>query len=488
MNTARILDIELSRQELERERFQELIRKVADAFAQKISELLFSGINMDLQDISKHIQDNKQAFLSQVLQKVVQIKYADYLEQKQAVCPCCGKKLTKQTDLSRDIDTLHGTTEMSRPYFYCRTCKHGFFPLDEALGLSERQKQYDLQALAAEFITEMPFDRASELFEKTTGVSFTDSRIHSLFASFAGQAELEEVIPSKAEIEKRIEQAKGQDKRRPVLVVASDGANVKIRPPGGRDQKRGAGQYKEAKGFRIYLLNGDKILQVASWHQKTTAEEITKALKIVAKRIPRDKVRVCLIGDGAHWLWDAMTAAFPKAREVLDYFHVKEYIHGVAEAYYEDPDKALHWVEATMSRLSLKGGVSHVIGGLKRMQPQSKEAKEQIQSTITYLSNNKKRLNYRGARIGGYPIGSGAIESANKFICHTRLKRSGAWWLIPNCNNMLKLHCAIVNGTFDYDFAKHATQREGKVVCKKDVMLPVRKTVCLDVDQADFKS
>lgn len=467
MNTARILDFQISRQEREFERFQELVRKAAEAFAQSFAELLFSGNSMDLQAISKHIQDNKQAFLSQVLQKVVQIKYADYLEQERAICPCCGKGLSKQ-DLSRNIDTLHGTTEISRPYFYCRRCKHGFAPLDEALGLSERQKQYDLQALAAEFIAEMPFERASELFEKTTGVSFTDSRMHSLFASFAGQAELEEIIPSKAEIENRIKQFKGQGKRRPVLVVASDGASVKIRPPGGRNAKRGPGFYKEVKGFRLYLLNGDQILQVASWHQKITAEELAEDLKKVAKRIPRDKVRVCLIADGAHSLWNAMKEAFPKAREVLDYFHVKEYIHSVAEAYYaDDPNKALHWVETTMTRLSLKGGVSHVIGGLKRMQPQSDDVKERIQTTITYLSNHKGRFNYKGARSGGYPIGSGGIESANKFICHTRLKRSGAWWLVPNCNNMLKLRCAVVNGTFDEVFAKYVTKERTRRFAKK---------------------
>ena len=48
-----------------------------------------------------------------------------------------------------------------------------------------------------------------------------------------------------------------------------------------------------------------------------------------------------------------------------------------------------------------------------------------------------------GEAQGGYPIGSGGIESANKFICHVRLKRSGAWWLKPNCNSMLKLRCSI---------------------------------------------
>ena len=64
--------------------------------------------------------------------------------------------------------------------------------------------------------------------------------------------------------------------------------------------------------------------------------------------------------------------------------------------------------------------------------------------------------------MGGYPIGSGGIESANKFICNTRLKRSGAWWLVSNCNNMLKLRCSIYNGTFDSVFAAYATRARAK--------------------------
>ncbi len=398
---------------------------------------------------------------------MVETKYAEYLEQKKATCPCCEKTVRKQGDFSRQVDTRQGTSEIIRPYFYCQDCKYGFFPLDEVIGLSERQKQYDLQSLAAEFLAEMPFERASELFEKSTGVSFTDSRMHSLFASFAGQADLEDVVPSEEEIENRINQVKGQEKQRPILVVAADGAHVKLRPPGGRNHKRGAGEYKEAKGFRMYLLNGDEILQVASWHQKETAAELGADLKTVAERIPRDKVRVCLIADGDPNLWKAMKEAFPNAREILDYYHASKYIHDVAESYYaNDSNKAMHWVESTMARLSLKGGASHVIGGLKRMQPQSEEVKEKIRKTINYLSNNKERLNYWGARVGGYPIGSGGIESANRFICHTRLKRSGAWWLVPNCNNMLKLRCAIVNGTFDDVFAKYVTREQAKRFAK----------------------
>jgi 2-polyprenyl-6-methoxyphenol hydroxylase-like FAD-dependent oxidoreductase len=59
----------------------------------------------------------------------------------------------------------------------------------------------------------------------------------------------------------------------------------------------------------------------------------------------------------------------------------------------------------------------------------------------------------------GLPRGSGGIESANKLICHVRLTRSGAWWLEGNGNAMLRIRCAIYNGTFPQVFADYtATQ------------------------------
>jgi hypothetical protein len=72
--------------------------------------------------------------------------------------------------------------------------------------------------------------------------------------------------------------------------------------------------------------------------------------------------------------------------------------------------------------------LSHVIGVLKQMHPRDEEAQKQIEKTITYLTNNKDRSGYKGVKVGSYPIGSGGIQSANKFICHVWLKRSGTWY------------------------------------------------------------
>ncbi len=97
-----------------------------------------------------------------------------------------------------------------------------------------------------------------------------------------------------------------------------------------------------------------------------------------------------------------------------------------------------------LARLCFNSGASRVIAGLKRMQPASEEAKEQIRKTINYLENNKHRIHYRGDRIGGYltpRLYSGGVESAIN-LCHVRLKRSGAWWLKSNGNKMLALRCA----------------------------------------------
>jgi hypothetical protein len=52
-------------------------------------------------------------------------------------------------------------------------------------------------------------------------------------------------------------------------------------------------------------------------------------------------------------------------------------------------------------------------------------------------------------------LGSGGIGSSNKFICHTRLKRSGAWEYEGNSNQMLALRCAKYNDTFNQVFARH---------------------------------
>jgi hypothetical protein len=256
-----------------------------------------------------------------------------------------------------------------------------------------------------------------------------------------------------------------------VLVLGIDGAYVPSRPESARGRRSGQARYRarraqwrhawyEAKGFRFYLLDDDRIVHVLSWHQVQSEDDVGRALKPIkdAGLIPEDTVRLCVIGDGAEWIWKHVQALFPGACQVLDYYHCSEYLHRVAYAQYGPTLQALEWVEATLTRL-YQGQVGAVLGGLRRMQPTSGEALKAIDNCWIHLNAHRGRTHYGKFRRGGYALGSGGIESSNKFICHVRLKRSGAWWYETSSNQMLALRCAKYNGTFDKVFARYQQEK-----------------------------
>jgi len=434
--------------------FRDAMHKELDKFLDKLTGVLEKDERPRVADLSDLVTQCRQEFLGSCLQHIIEQRYSVELNMEASQCPRCGKTCTHRQMVRKNLETTQGPFRLTRPWFYCTTCKQGFAPLDAAAEISRREKQFDIQKRAVKLAAQVPFACASEIYEDLTGQKASDHFIHDVFEEVGEHAPLETVIPKPEEIAGRIESV-STGKWRPILVVASDGAHLPTRPKAKRDAKRGAGQYKEAKGFRIYLVSKKRIVHVASWHQIQNEEQFGADLALAASRIPRDKVRVALLGDGADWLWKHMTACFPGGREVLDFYHCSQHLYEVAKAQYGEKSSAgFEWVEATLCRL-FYGEVGHTIAGLRRMKPRTPNAEELIRKLIGYLNKNRKRFNYRSLRLGGFPIGSGGIESANKFICHTRMKRSGAWWVKVNGNSMLRIRCAVYNGTYDDVFKRY---------------------------------
>jgi hypothetical protein len=375
--------------------------------------------------------------------------------------------------VSRTVDTLIGEVEVQRPYFYCRACRQGHYPLDERLGLNTGRLQLDVQQAATELAIELPYETAAELFGRLSGVSLSSERLHTLSHQVAHGLSVVEVAPRREEIAQLVEQVSTHRFRRPVLVLGIDGAYVPSRPASARGRRPGQArhrarrarwkhEWREAKGFRFYLVDGERIVQVMSWHQIYSEQELGEALRQVkeAGLIPEETVRLCVICDGAEWIWKHVQGLFPDACQVLDYYHCAEYLHKMAKAQYGSGVQAQQWIEATLTRLYL-GQIGKVLGGLRRMQPKDHEALKAIDNCWVYLHRHRGRTHYRKLRRGGYPLGSGGMESANKFICHVRLKRSGAWWYETNSNQMLALRCAKYNGTFARVFERYRQLKKG---------------------------
>ena len=414
-----------------------------------------------LGQVSETIWALRQQLTGGVAETIVHHTHREDQHRPYRPCPTCARLLPARGPVHRCVETLVGAVELERPYFYCPVCRAGTYPLDEVLGLRAGRLQRDVQQAAVDLATEVPYETASTLLGRLSGITVSSERMHTVTQQGAAGLGVVEVAPSRAEIERRVAQVAAGRFRRPVLVLGIDGAFVPTRPESARGRRPGQArhrarraqwrhEWREAKGFRFYLLDGERIVHVLSWHQVYNEQELGEALQQVkdAHLIPEETVRLCVIGDGAEWIWKHVQALFPQACQVLDYYHCAEYLHKVAKAQYADPLHAQEWTEATLTRLYL-GKVGQVLGGLRRMQPTSDEALKAIDNCWVYLNDHRRRTHYRTFRRGGYPLGSGGMESANKFICHVRLKRSGAWWYEESSNQMLALRCAKYNGTFE---------------------------------------
>jgi hypothetical protein len=421
-----------------------------------------------LEDLTSAVWELRHELTGQLTTALIEQRYGAEQEQRHAPCPQCGQRVAARGVVTRKVETLVGEVELARPYFYCVPCHQGFAPLDATLGVAPGRKQFDVQHAAAKLATEVPYETAQDLLGELTGVGVSTARLHELTNTVAEGLSVLDVAPPREEVLAKIAAVATGRRWRPIGVLAIDGAELPTRPeeakghrPGRKKSRakraRWQGQWREAKGFRFYLVDDDRIVHLLSWHQIQDHEALFAALRQVkdAGLIPEDSLRLCVVADGAQWIWQGVQPLFPTAEMILDYYHCAEHVYQVATAHYSDqPEQALEWVEATMARL-FAGEVAGVIWGLQRTRPASGQATAAVDELIGYLENNQSRINYRSQRRAGYPLGSGGIESANKFICQVRLKRSGAWWYVANSNHMLALRCAKYNGTFGRVFERY---------------------------------
>jgi hypothetical protein len=137
--------------------------------------------------------------------------------------------------------------------------------------------------------------------------------------------------------------------------------------------------------------------------------------------LAEELVFVC---DGAPWIWKLVAHNFPKAVQIVDWYHACQYLHPVAEALFSDADQQAAWV-TEMKALLWEGDVATII---RNGQALIEQVGVPAQKLVTYYTNNQHRMQYDEFRQANYFIGSGTVESGGKQIVSMRLKRSRARW------------------------------------------------------------
>jgi hypothetical protein len=154
---------------------------------------------------------------------------------------------------------------------------------------------------------------------------------------------------------------------------------------------------------------------------------------------PQSACQKVFITDGARWIGQWLTQAYPNAVHILDFFHVCEKL-AKAAPWADEAD----WLEQMKTHL-LKGHQLKVRQSVLQMKQLPEEEKDIL---LTYLENNEYRMKYDEYRKKGLMIGSGPIESAHRTLLQVRMKRSGQRWSDEGCDKMIKLRVALRSQKF----------------------------------------
>jgi hypothetical protein len=96
-----------------------------------------------------------------------------------------------------------------------------------------------------------------------------------------------------------------------------------------------------------------------------------------------------------------------------------------------------------------RGEVANVLQRLRKIKGGSRDTREALRKLIKYFEIHRNRMRYGWYRKHRIVIGSGAIESAHKWVIQVRCKLPGMRWSLAGANAMLRLRCAWASGRWD---------------------------------------
>jgi len=153
-----------------------------------------------------------------------------------------------------------------------------------------------------------------------------------------------------------------------------------------------------------------------------------------------------VLGDGAPWIWNLAADRWKGAVELLDFYHGGQHLWSLGRACYGE-SQAAGWVEPRLHRLR-HGKEKGVLRELKNLEVPTGEAGELIQREKNYFAGHARRMNYQEIADRGWPIGSGAVESACRQR-QCRFKRSGQFWTQRGLRHLCAVDEARRNGHWE---------------------------------------
>lgn len=352
---------------------------------------------------------------------------------------------------ARKVQTLFGSIEIHRDYFYSTLTGQGRLPLDEALGLEDGSSP-GLIRLASRAAARSGYEAASLDLAALAGLSIGARQIQRI-VGHSGPKIGEQLCLGPCPSVEPI----------PVLYVEVDGTGVPMRPEelAGRMGKQpdGSAKTREVKLGCVFTQHTtDEEGHALRDHQSTTYVGSFESAQAFGVRI-RDEARrrgigraqtVVFVGDGAAWVWELARLNFAGAICILDFYHALEHLNDLCTSLYAGQEVWIKRMRQQWRQQMEADGIRKVIASArKRLNQLDPERQKEIEKQIAYLENNHHRMLYQTYRQKGCFFGSGVVEAGCKTVVGQRLKQSGMMWGHPGAQAVLNLRCALLGNRWE---------------------------------------
>jgi hypothetical protein len=496
------------------------------------SEGLFEGLKNELtgqQAISMNhaqlenlLQNRGQELLLSLFQESLDLR--SEIERQRGKIPSVsgsdGVLRTHHRFGSKQLETIFGTVNVNRIGYSSRGAK-SLYPLDAALNLTGDHFSFGVRKRVAIEASKGSFDEVVAAIRNTTAAKISKRQAENITWSAATDFDSFYRTPRN-----RIPDI---DKTGDILVLSVDGKGVIMIEKDLKEATRTKAQAKPRK-LKCRLSRGEKtgrkrMATVAAAYTIQpfirTPEEIAGELRkeYVSEQkkhrprpenkrvwaglvkeptaIIRDLFREAKMRDPEnkkHWvalvdgnknqlklLKRNATRNGVELTIILDLIHVIEYLWKAAWDFFSEGNpEAEAWVKARTLEI-LRGHSGRVAGGIKRSATRRSlvEGKRVgADKCANYLLKYRKFLRYDIYLANGYPIATGVIEGACRYLIKDRMDITGARWSLKGAEAVLRLRSLRTSGDFEEYWEFHQKQeyaQNHQLHYEGEIPMPVRE-------------
>jgi hypothetical protein len=393
---------------------------------------------------------------------------------------------TAEPGHERGVASVFGPVRVSR--MACRNRREpNLYPADARWILPDDPYSLGMRALVAYHLAAGGFGQAQDVIEARTGVKVGRAQLAGLaedLAAWTGDF-----------YEERARDADDDLPDSDVLMMQADGKGIALRPEhrksGGKGDAGHPGIKKMAEivavaDFTPAIREPEDIAApparrrahpgpqardkwVSASITDSIEDMIAAAFDEADRRDPqRVRQRVFLVDGNRQQITAVGAQAAERGLKVpvlIDYIHVSSYLGKAAAALHPgDPQAAGQWADGQLLRV-LHGRARAVAATLAsvaartRAHPRTRHLDlADVDRAVTYLTNNHQHMRYDKALEKGWPIATGMIEGACRFVIEDRFGITGARWSPDGAEVILKLRAVVVNGDLD-DYMTYYKER-----------------------------